>query len=262
MSFTAIVPFGGLPGWHFLQRTYDQQIERYENSPTLSRDVTYFRENISSVSSAQDLVTDRTLLKVALGAFGLQQDLGNRAFVRAILDSRPSDPKALANRIADSRYKDLAKAFDFSSTLDPKTASRSFTEGIIANYTTRGFEIAVGDQSPDMRLALSAQRELSALSVEGASDNTKWFKLLGRPPLRSFLETALGLPKDFGKIDLDQQLAVVKSKSLKYFGVQKFEDFADNDVMNEAIKRFHLLSQVNASNQMTSTSIALQLLQN
>ena len=262
MNATPIIPFSGFLGWRFLQKTYDQQIERHANSPRQSREIQYFRENISSVTSAQDLISDRVLLKVALGAFGLQQDLDNRAFVRAILESHLGDPKSLASRISDDRYKDITKAFGFSSAFGPNTAKPSFANTIVEKYTSQSFEIAVGEQFPDMRLALTAKRELFALSTEGVSDNTKWFKLLGRPPLRNFLETALGLPDDFGKIDLDQQLATVKSKSLHYFGVDRFEDFSNGSIMDQAIKRFHLLSQINTNNQMTSNTIALQLLQN
>lgn len=262
MSASPIVPMSGLLGWRYLQKTYNQQLERHEGSPLISREIRYFRENISSVSSAQDLVADRTLLKVALGAFGLQQDLNSRAFVRTILESRQDDPKALANRIADDRYKDFTKAFGFSSASGPRTSNKVFTENIVQKYASQSFEIAIGDHSPDMRLALAAQREISALSTEDVSENTKWFKLLGRPPLRRFLETSLGLPSDFGKIDLDQQLATVKSKSLQHFGVKNFENFLDTNVMEKTIRRFHLLSQINANEQMTSASIALQLLQN
>ena len=70
--FQPIVPTGGLAGWRFLQRTYDTQFEAFSKSVSLQRDTDYFKENIAEATTAEALVSDRRLLTVALGAFGLQ----------------------------------------------------------------------------------------------------------------------------------------------------------------------------------------------
>mgnify|MGYP006142551315 FL=1 len=80
--FQPIVPSGGLVGWRFLQRTYESQADNFNQSTQLQRDTEYFRENIASISNAEDLVADRRLLTVALGAFGLDADLGNKFFIK------------------------------------------------------------------------------------------------------------------------------------------------------------------------------------
>ena len=260
MSYTPVIPTTGLTGWRFLQSTYDRQMQGFRNAPVQKRDVAYFQNNIQSVSSAEQLVSDRRLLKVALGAFGLQDDINSRAFIRTILESDPSDTKSLVNRITDQRYKDLANAFDFSSGLGPKTTRAGFAGAMIARYETKEFEISVGEISQDMRLALSAKRELTELATQSSTDDTKWYKALGRPPLRRFLETALGLPRGFGQIDLDQQLGELKSKSKRNFGIESFDDFSKPKVIEAVVQRFQLLTQFNTLNQMSSASIALQLL--
>lgn len=260
MSFTPVIPTSGLTGWRFLQATYDRQMDAFRSSANLKRDLDYFRSNIQSVKSAEELVADRRLLNIALGAFGLKEDLNNRAFIRTILESAADDPKSLLNRIADPRYKDLAEAFAFNSPFGPKTSDTGFAGKIATRFETHEFEVAVGQISNDMRLALSASRELTALANEPGSDNTKWFKAIGRPPLRSFIETALGLPKDFGKIDLDQQLGVLKSKSESHFGVTSFDRFAEPEIIEKFVQRFQLMTQISNLSYMNSASIAVQLL--
>ena len=65
------------------------------------------------MTSAADLVADRRLLKVALGAFGLEGEIDKKAFVRKILEEGTADPASLANRLTDKSYYKLAEAFGF-----------------------------------------------------------------------------------------------------------------------------------------------------
>ena len=85
MSYQPVVAGTGLVAWRFLQRTYNLQFENFQQSAQLQRDTDYFLENISKVKTAEDLVSDRQLLSVALGAFGLQDDLDNKYFLKRVL---------------------------------------------------------------------------------------------------------------------------------------------------------------------------------
>ena len=67
MSFAPVIPFSGLQGWMYLEKTYDRQLEIYSQQAQLQRDVDYFKEKIGSISSAEELVSDRRLREVALG---------------------------------------------------------------------------------------------------------------------------------------------------------------------------------------------------
>ena len=119
MSFQPIIPLSGLAGWNFLNRTMDTQRTAFENSPTIKRDTDYFREKIGEISSAKDLVADRRLLGVALGAFGLEADIGNKYFVQKILEDGTLDPEALGNKLADKRYLAMAETFGFGDNAVP-----------------------------------------------------------------------------------------------------------------------------------------------
>ena len=50
---------------------------------------------------------------VALGAFGLQDDLPNRFFIQKVLEGGTLSTDSLANKLSDPRYAALAKAFGF-----------------------------------------------------------------------------------------------------------------------------------------------------
>lgn len=388
MSYVPIVPMGGLAGWAFLKRTQATQQAAFAASSAVQRETTQFAERIAQIRTAEELVSDRTLLKVALGAFGLGADLDSRHFVKRILEEGTADRGALANKLTDNRYAELARAFSFdqsdsdpgaldrilssqpSQTLEefvmardgrsdlrlgvvlrrgltdiatrtetqrvdtgeldadgrpvfeeserplsederwslilndpalrgafevaldlpepltrlpqgerveairaaakatlgddaatrfadpaaideltervlsrldsgPPTAEPGFAQRIVAAYEARSFEEAVGEADPSMRLALNLERELTQLAGRDMSDRGRWFTVMGTPPLRQVFETAFGLPKSFGTLDVDQQLGILQDKASAAFGDASVAQFADPEA-REGLTRLYL----------------------
>ena len=259
--FQPVLISSGLSGWQFLQRTYDRQLETFTQSTELKRDTDYFAQNSGNVASAEDLVSDRRLLTVALGAFGLQDDINNTFFIQKMLGDGTTADDALANRFTDTRYQDLSKAFglgpgELRGALDP-----GFADTIIAKFQSNSFEVATGAQDDTMRIALYAERTLSDVVSTQGSDASKWFTIMGQPPLRSLFETALGLPDAFGQVDIDQQLRVFQERSERIFGVTDPAEFAQPEVLSNVISSYLARSQLNSfGTATTGASIALTLL--
>ena len=261
MGFQPIVPFSGMAGWSFLQRTQSAQRQAFEAAPEIRRDVDYFAEHIGEVASPDDLVGDYRLLKVALGAFGLDDDLPNKAFIRKVLAEGSLDPESFANRMVDKRYLALTKAFGFDLGT-PNTRLSDFSDSILASYKTRQFEIAVGEQDTDMRLALSLDRDLTEIVETDTTANGRWYAVMGNKPLRTVFETALGLPSAISALDIDKQVEVFRDRAAALFGDGEVSQFADPDTLADLNRRFLVRSQINAlSASMSSGAIALTLLQ-
>lgn len=262
MTFQAIVPTGGLIGWRFLQRTYDAQIETFSSAPQISRDTEYFLKNIQTVSSAADLVADRRFLSVALGAFGLQDDLPNKYFIQKIMEDGSTDREALANRLTDKRYTRLSQAFGFGPGEIPQTGNPRAMAEIVRMNQVHSFEVSVGEADDTLRIALYAQRELTELAGSGSSDTVKWFSIMGLPPLRSMFETALGLPTSFSQIDIDQQMEVLRDKTQRLTGSDQIDQFTDPDALEKITNAYLARSQIaNGASGLSSGSVALALLQ-
>lgn len=262
MNFQPVLPVSGLPGWAFLNRTLERQTEIFDRSPLIERDTAYFERNIAGIRTAEDLVSDRRLLRVALGAFGLQDDLNSRAFIRQILEQGTADDSALANRLADDRYKQLADAFGFDDPAAPNTVNAGFGAEITARFRRIEFEIAVGDQDQAMRLAMNAQRALGELAGEDASDTAKWFRILGTPPLRSVFETALRLPEGFAQLDLDRQVEEFRDRAESRLGIKSIADLGDDVLRETLVRQFLVQDQISNVASLSSNAIALTLLQN
>lgn len=400
---------GGLAGWAFLKRTQAAQQAAFAASPAVKRETTQFAERIAQVRTAEDLVADRALLKVALGAFGLGADLDSRHFVKRILEEGTTERGALANKLTDKRYGEMARAFGFDRTgsgvldrilshhpprtpediamehaghsdqrlgavlrrelaaiatltatqlvesgafdadgkpileeaerpltedqrwsaildapglreafevalglpvpltalpkdervgairaaaeaafgddaasrfadpaaadaltqkvlsrLGPPTTQTGFAQRIVAAYEARVFEETVGEQDPAMRLALNLERELPKIAGRASSEDTRWFTIMGTPPLRQVFETAFGLPKSFGTLDVDQQLGILKDKAQQAFGDATVAQFAEPGT-REALTRLYLARAQLAQGFGSDTSpasTALTLLSN
>lgn len=260
--FQPVIPVDGLAGWRFLQRTYASQADAFNASVEVKRDADYFAERIGAVQNAEELVADRQLLSVALGAFGLQDDINNRFFIQKVLEEGTQADDALANRLSDTRYRALSKTFGFGPGETPRINDAGFADGIIARFQANGFEVAAGEQNDSLRVALYAERVLPELAGREISNNAKWFTILGDPPLRQMFEKALALPQAIGQIDIDQQLTVFKDRAQRVFGTDELSFFGANDAIQDAIDKFIARDQLSAFNTGASgASIALTLLQ-
>jgi len=261
MSFGAVLPLTGLAGWKLLQKTEARQTEIMARQPSRLREAEYFRQNIGKISSAQDLVADRRLLAVSLGAFGLQDDLPNRAFIEKVLSGGTLDPKALANKLADKRYAKLSAAFGFDLT-PPKTKLSTFPDRILANWTAQGFERSVGDQDENLRLAMNARRELAELARSTMTEGTKWYTVLGQPPLRAVFEAAFGLPTAFARIPIERQKEIFEEKAATALGDKTVSQFADPRKVENLLTKFLVRSDLKSFSMGPSKAqTALMLLQ-
>ena len=104
MTLTPILPQSGFAGWAFLKRTMVAQKATFAAAAPLKRDEDYFRAKIGAINSAEDLVKDKRLLRVALTAYGLEGDVNNTYFIKKVLSDGTLTAGALANKLADKQY--------------------------------------------------------------------------------------------------------------------------------------------------------------
>ncbi|MCR8724384.1 DUF1217 domain-containing protein [Frigidibacter sp. ROC022] len=261
MSFQPVLPFSGVAGWAFLQRTRDAQQAAFDDSARIQRETTYFRERIGAVETAEDLVSDRRLLQVALGAYGLDADIDSTFFVRKVLADGSQDGSDLANRLADKRYLEMTRAFGLGDAAVPGTTQPGFGDRITAAYKSRQFEVAVGAQSEEMRLALGFGRDLSAILKRQSTENGRWYGVMGNSPVSKVIRSALGLPASFAQLDLDQQLKGFRAAAERVFGHSDVAQFDAPDTRERLIRLFLIRSQAQAGAQTSRGQIALTLLQ-
>ena len=261
MTFQPVLPQSGYAGWGFLKRTITTQQTAQQAAPANQRDEAYFREKIGKIDTADQLVADKRLLRITLTAFGLEGDVNSGAFIKKVLSDGTLKEGTLSSRLANKQYEKLSATFGFGDFTVPRNKLSDFPDKILSQFRTQQFEAAVGAQNNTYRLALNAERELPAIAKQSLSDTGKWYTILGNPPMRQVFQTALGLPKSFAAIDLDQQVKVLKSRTEAAFGSDSVGQFSDPKKMEALTRRFLLRSDVqDVSAATTPAAMALQLL--
>ena len=247
MNFQPIVPIGGVAGFLFVERTREAQQEVFDRSPQLEREVAYFRENVATIGSAEELVADRTLLTVALGAFGLEDEIDKRYFLQKILEEGSEESDALANRLVDTRYREFAAAFGFGDLLGSRVQQSDFAERIVDAYKTRQFEVAVGNVDNSIRLSLNFEREIAGFLPEtDAVDQagTAWFRIMGNEPIRAVIQSALAIPDAVSAHDIDRQREIFEDKATQIYGTSSVNLFQDPENVDRVIRDFLAREQI------------------
>ncbi|MEL6366283.1 MAG: DUF1217 domain-containing protein [Pseudomonadota bacterium] len=244
--FQPVIPASGFLGLQVLRGTYDRQFEAFSNSAEIQRNVDYFRENAGSFLTAEDLVNDRRALEVTLGAFGLGSEIDKKALIQKLIEEGTSDPEALANRFADTRFREFVDGVGYLEGAGFNFVIEEKREEIIDRYTLLQFEEAVGAVDDDIRLALNFEREIQEIAGRDSSDETKWLLALGSGPIRSVLDTAFNLPSQFAQIDIDQQVEVYREKAQDLFGADTADIFQDPANVETVVRRFMALQAANA----------------
>ncbi|GAA4221907.1 hypothetical protein GGQ68_000019 [Sagittula marina] len=221
---------------------------------------TYFEENIGAITSVDDFLNDDDILKVALSAFGVEDRTNSKNLLKRVLEEGADNPASLANILGDRGLIKLTKAFGFDTEPVTSIQKEDFADTIIDNYEWQLFAEAVDNVNPAIGTALSFQREAPALAGLDASENTKWYNVLGNSMMRDVFETALGLPNGFSQIDIDKQVEMMKEKSKSRFGINSFEDIKDEEVRNKLIYSYLLQTDISSNAGFGSNQIALTLL--
>lgn len=251
---------GSLSGYAFLKATQERQQATFESSPDIERSVDRMREKLSEPFTLDTLMGDRQLLSPVLQSFGLESEIDKGAFVRRIISQGPDDPQGFARRLNNNDFIDLSRAFQADEDGFIRLDS-SAVEAMIDNYQDRAFQTAVGEQEPDLRLALNFQSEISNLAANSASDTSFWFQVIGNTPLMEVFTSAFILPDGFANLDVDKQADYLQRRAEQRLGDDPRAVMTTTDGVDQMIKDFLLQRQVeNGPTALTPGASALSLL--
>jgi hypothetical protein len=226
----------------------------------IKSDIKYFQDKFSDLSTADDIVSDRRILRVVLGAYGLSADIENRYFIRTVLSEGMSESSALANKLADQRYRSLATDFDFSVNPPNHKTQPGLAFQTSERFRRQSFEEAVGVRDNDMRLALTFQRTLEQVAQSTSTNGAAWYQIMATPPLREVLQTALGFPQEFSNLDIDEQYKRFQDKAEATFGSNVVSELSGMPVSDAIIQRFLVVRQSSQISAASSFETALVLL--
>ena len=197
---------GSVPGVVALQTFLKDpvgQLESFRDSAGIQREIDYFNDRIQKVDDPDEFINDRRLLNFALSAFTLEGEINNLGRVKRILTEDPESERALQNRLADPRFKELADAFKFSEGVE-SLSDGAFIEELTQKFVINEFERTLGDQNAALREAAFFLRNIGDVQSE--------LGILGDRVLRSVVTTTLNLPAQIAVQSITSQENLIKAR--------------------------------------------------
>lgn len=180
--------------------------QKFRERKDLQKDIEYFKENIGSITSVDDLFESRNhrLLKFILTAYDMESEAQYPGKMRKILESDLTDMDSLANRFKDPRFQQLTKDLSLNPLGVTKLKLGSTIQDIITRYERLAYEKHLDEQAPGVRAAIEFNRRLK--------DVTLTVQLLGDNVLREVVTVANNIPKELAYQEVDSQVAAVERK--------------------------------------------------
>jgi hypothetical protein len=226
-----------------------QNLSRYQAmtvaEPAVKSATAYYKANIGSITSIKDFVRNYRLLSYALDAYGLGDQINNKALITQVLQGGVSNPKSLANTLPNSNWRAFAAAFNFADG-GSSAASATAVQTTTSDYSEQQLESDQGSQNGvGVQLALYFQRVAPTISNE--------YGILADPNLLEVAQTIFGLSPSSGAQSLDTQ-----AKELSR--LMPVSDLQDPAKLQKLTERFTAMYDVTygpssgATTQLTVTS--------
>jgi len=207
---------------------------RISEKPNIAREVEYYKENISNIKSIDDLMNDTQIYATVMRAYGLEDMAYAKGFMRKLLEGGTDDPESMANKLTDTRYKNLVSDFNFVRHGEATTAFDRTQSGVIDNLYSQRIEADAGLQNGGARLAIYFQRK--------SEDVETPYALLADTALLKFIQTTYSFPETMSLLPIEKQAAMIEEKL-------DVSDLKDPEFVDNLVNRF--LSLWDVSNPET-----------
>jgi hypothetical protein len=220
----------------------DRSIATVKRDPVVDRETDYYLSRIGNVDTIEDFVSDTRLFTYAMKAHSLSDMAYAKAFMTKVLQEGRDEDDSFVNQLADPRYLEFAKTFDFNRYGATATTFARASTGVVEKYTRQTLEENAGESNTAVRLALYFERK--------ASEITTVSQILADQALFTVVRTNLGLPASFSMLDIDRQISILTERV-------NLEDFADPETVAGHIERFTALWDASNPDASSASNIGM-----
>jgi hypothetical protein len=226
-----------------MYETYIKNETKYADAaakanPATQSAVSYFQSVASTLTTPQALLKNYRALQVVLGAFGMSGLINEQGILKQLLTQNPTAKNSLVQQMANPAYLQFANVM--ANWNPPPLSNAKTVASIVQNYVTNQFEVGANQQMPGMQAALYFTRNIGSVTTipELMSDNT----LLG------VVQTALGLPMQFGLLNYNQQVSILSQQ----VDLKKFQN---PSYVNQFVQKYLVLNQENSASSGTANPL-------
>lgn len=222
--------------------------ELTEATDAADEEITYFRDQMATITSVSEFLADDRLVAFALEAKGLDPEDVTSDQLEKMFSSDLDDEDSYVNKLEDNRYAELVGAFNFDQdgniSADPTgtVQQRGDVLETIDAYVRLTLEDDQGDSNTGVRLALYFGRKAPEISSA--------YDILGDSALFEFFTTSFNLSSYVSNMDVDKQAEMIEN-------FIDIEDLSDPDKVEDLIKRFTAMYDMANGTGTTSTALSI-----
>ena len=214
------------------ERDQTKDVALTAKQPQIARAIAKFTAAVSGATDAKTLLKNPDVLSFLLTANGLGDQAGYTALAQKALLSDTTDPKSVANKLADTRWKSVAQTYDFAKSglsvlKNPK---------VLATLTSGYAEIAWRKSLDAVTPGLSTALDFRARAATAKTAD----QILGDSTFRSVITTALGIPAQIAY----QTLGAQENAITTHLDIKKLQD---PKYVTSLTQQFLIASQASAT---------------
>jgi hypothetical protein len=205
----------------------DSALKKMADRKDVKAEVDYFRNNIQSVKSVDDLFKDRRMMQFVLDATDLGKESGKMGLLKKVLTQKAEDSDALMNKLVDKRFKAAANLLQLGEKGLAQIQRETTKDDLAELYVKNKYDAGLAKQNSGVPLALYFKENVSGVR------NT--YDILGDQRMRHVVTTALGLPLELANQSVEAQAAAIEKR-------MKLSDLKDPKFVDKLAKRFLMAS--------------------
>lgn len=171
--------------YNFYTKDINLTLSRAASDAVIAREATYYRETIGSITTLDDFMNDDRIYAYAMKAYGLEDMTYAKAFIRKVLESDLTDENSFANLLTDTKYKTLAAAYDFGSTVTSEIVQTTSQMDLLIDTYEQSIENHDAQLKADTNYFISVSKTFT--NVDDLFKNTQ---------ARDYVFTTFGIDPD------------------------------------------------------------------
>ncbi len=233
-----------LADYQLIARNLPASIDRFAEQPQIRREIDYYLSRIKEIKSVDDFMADERVYRFAMEAAGLSDMIYARAFMRKVLTEGVDSPDAFANKLADTRFREFARRYNFARYGETATVFDRARQGAVDDYLRQKLEEDAGQTNEGVRLALYFRRK--APKIRNGYD------ILADRALMKVAETIIG--HSLARGDVDRNAKLVEARL-------PIKDFKDPEKLEKFLQRFTVMWDLNGPGPQAASAPNALLIQ-
>jgi hypothetical protein len=172
----------------------------------MQREITYFTEKAQKITTADEFLSDRRMMKFALSAFSMESEMQYMGRMKKVLLADQNDNRSIIYQMYDQRYKTINKYFDLTNSGVQKLKDPKLIADLVQRYSQNDYEDAISNQNSAAGDALYFKRNAGGVK--------NMYQIIADQGLRGVIARALDIPDGSVMYSVDRQIKVMEARGL------------------------------------------------